>query len=174
MVNSQAMRAVQTADLAAQEFNRAADLVGDERVVPETIEGIKEISAGVYEDQSSAEAFDVYLEHFGKMMRNDPAARVPGGESTGEFVTRYYGAVSRQIRDKLTASTGQALDGDLVVVSHGAAIRVFTCLSTGTDPNFLVENYLDNCMFSVIEPRGEEFGRWTLLSWATRDGAMLE
>ena len=170
IVNSQATRARQTADIAAETFNKAAGLSGGTALVPETIGGIKEISAGDYEDQSSAEAFNVYLEHFGRMLHNDPTARVPGGESTSEFRNRYYGAVEQQIREKLRTQQETAVDGDLVMVSHGAAIRVFTAMATGVDPRFLVENYLDNCNFSVIEPTADGFGQWKLLSWATFDG----
>ena len=68
----------------------------------------------------------------------------------------YYVLVGQQLAD----------DHDVILVSHGAAIRVVTKHATGVDADFAYTGYLANCRFMVMEPRGKDFGEWTLTQWA--------
>ena len=57
-------------------------------------------------------------------------------------------------------------DDDVIVVSHGAAIRVVTTHACSVDPDFAYTGYMPNCRFTLMEPQGQPFGQWTLKRWA--------
>ena len=69
--------------------------------------------------------------------------------------------------EAIAAELGE--DEDVVVVSHGAAIRVVTTHACGVDPDFAYSGYMPNCRFTVMEPQGKPFGQWTLRRWADTD-----
>ncbi|MFC5938072.1 histidine phosphatase family protein [Corynebacterium choanae] len=159
IVHSTATRARQTANLAAESLANSVGL----SVIPtppEEIAGIHEFSAGIYEDSTTEEAYRAYIGAFQRIMRGDDSAGVPGGETGAEFLDRYLPALETQF-DTLEP------DQDLVVVSHGAAIRMITERATGTEPRHMVENYLDNCDISIVEPEGRPFGQWNLRYWVS-------
>ena len=86
-------------------------------------------------------------------------AGMEGGESLDDVLARYQ-PVLEDIAEQL------ADDHDVILVSHGAAIRVVTKHATGVDADFAYTGYLANCRFMVMEPRGKDFGEWTLTRWA--------
>ena len=78
------------------------------------------------------------------------------GDGTPEQRMPDAAEVARQLAD----------DHDVILVSHGAAIRVVTKHATGVDADFAYTGYLPNCRFMVMEPRGKDFGQWALTRWA--------
>ncbi|BBC68922.1 hypothetical protein MMRN_58180 [Mycobacterium marinum] len=56
--------------------------------------------------------------------------------------------------------------GDLVVVSHGAAIRLAGAVLAGVDANFALDNHLDNAESVVLTPITD--GRWSCVRWGTK------
>lgn len=155
-VCSIALRAQQTAMLAARTYGEAAD----ERNVPVDVRvGLHEVFAGEHEMSGSEDTHREYMVALRGWLDGDEAARMPGGESYVDVLERY-----QPVLEDLAAELED--DEDIVVVSHGAAIRVVTKHACGVDPDFAYTGYMPNCRFTLMEPQGQSFGQWTLKRWA--------
>ncbi|HET9875660.1 MAG TPA: histidine phosphatase family protein, partial [Mycobacterium sp.] len=55
--------------------------------------------------------------------------------------------------------------GDVVVVSHGAAIRLAAAVLAGVDSAFVLEHHLGNAEAVVLAPITD--GRWSCVQWGT-------
>ncbi|HIT76881.1 MAG TPA: histidine phosphatase family protein [Candidatus Avipropionibacterium avicola] len=116
--------------------------------------GLEEISAGKYELDSSAEAVSAY--------RDCCAAWVHGrlddtlGESGHDFLGRYRSALG-------TIAEAHGADDTVAVVSHGAAIRIFSEISTGMDPDGHHERRLRNTGMVILT--GDPRTGWELTDW---------
>ena len=89
----------------------------------------------------------------------DVEARCPGGENYQDVLARY-----QPVLENIASGLGD--DDDVVVVSHGAAIRLVATHASGIDADFAFTGYIQNCRFVVLEPRGQGFGKWTVTRWA--------
>jgi probable phosphoglycerate mutase len=137
---SRATRAQQTAaPLAA-----ALDL--DVQVV----DGVHEIFAGDLENRSDRDARERFEEVYSAWERGDLDARLPGGESARELRTRFVAAV-----EGITAPA----TGPVVLVSHGAAIRLGAAALLGDDAETA---YLGNTGVVVLSANGDG---WDLVHW---------
>lgn len=158
IVSSVALRAQQTAMLAARSFENAAGM--PEFSLPVDVEvGIHEIFAGALEMHNSEDAHREYSTALRGWLDGDEAAAMGGGETYPDVLARY-----RPVLESLASRLGE--DEDIVVVSHGAAIRTVTKHAAGVDSDFAFTGYLANCRFTVLEPRGKDFGQWTATRWA--------
>ena len=54
-------------------------------------------------------------------------------------------------------------NGDIVVVGHGAAIRLAAATLAGVDGSFVVENHIGNAESVVLSPITD--GRWSCVHW---------
>ncbi|WP_293776579.1 histidine phosphatase family protein [uncultured Corynebacterium sp.] len=155
-VCSIALRAQQTAMLAARAFGEAAD----ERNVPVEVRvGLHEVFAGEHEMSGSEDTHREYMVALRGWLDGDAAARMPGGESYTDVLDRY-----QPVLEDIAAELED--DEDIVVVSHGAAIRVVTTHACGVDPDFAYTGYMPNCRFTLMEPQRRPFGQWMLKRWA--------
>ena len=151
-----ALRAQQTAMLAARTYGEAAD----ERGVPVEVRvGLHEVFAGEHEMSGSEDTHREYMVALRGWVDGDPEARMPGGESYVDVLGRY-----QPVLEDLAAELED--DEDIVVVSHGAAIRVVTTHACGVDPDFAYTGYMPNCRFTLMEPQDKPFGQWVLRRWA--------
>ncbi|MDQ7993493.1 MAG: histidine phosphatase family protein [Propionicimonas sp.] len=115
------------------------------RVLP----GLREIPAG--EDEMSADA----TRYIGALIawgEGDLHARVPGGENALEFFARYDDAI-----DVVAASGAEVA----VVVSHGAALRVWASARVAGFAQALGAAHLDNTGVIVVD--GGPAEGWTLV-----------
>ena len=141
---SRAIRAQQTAAPVAAAHGLAVGVV----------DGVHEVSIGDLEGRSDEAAFEAFFEVYHAWWRGELDARLPGGESALDLRARFLPAVER-----LTADG----DGDVVLVSHGAAIRMAAAALLGDT----VETwYVPNAGLVVL--RREERG-WVLESWDTAE-----
>lgn len=155
-VCSIALRAQQTAMLAARTYGEAAD----ERGVPVEVRvGLHEVFAGEHEMSGSEDTHREYMVALRGWVDGDSEARMLGGESYVDVLGRY-----QPVLEDLAAELED--DEDIVVVSHGAAIRVVTTHACGVDPDFAYTGYMPNCRFTLMEPQGQPFGQWVLKCWA--------
>ncbi|WP_257162080.1 histidine phosphatase family protein [Corynebacterium cystitidis] len=145
VVTSEALRARQTGQLA---FGSHFDDIP-------AVAGLQEITAGDHEMLSTPEAHEAYHGTVHSWFGGDSDAAIPGGEDAHQFLDRYRGGVAEALRG------GHA---SAVVVSHGAAIRMFAVRAAGIDPQFAVHNPLPNCRFVVLHPTAT-FGQWELVRW---------
>lgn len=157
-VSSIALRAQQTSLLAARSFEKAAELP-EFSVNIDVCTGLHEVFTGDFEMSNSEDAHRGYSTALRGWLNGDTAARCPGGENFEEVLVRY-----QPVLEDIASSLGH--DEDVVVVSHGAAIRLVAKHASGIDADFAFTGYLQNCRFVVLEPRGQEFGQWTVTRWA--------
>ncbi|GAB3076648.1 histidine phosphatase family protein [Corynebacterium aquatimens] len=150
IATSQAIRAQHT---GRQAFGAYLEQAGAEL---EELVGIQEISAGRFEMQNSPEAHLGYLSSVAGYFARNLDAQVDGGETLTQFLGRY--------RAGLRPYEEAARDDNVVVVSHGGAIRAYAANATSVDSQFATRAYLPNCEYVVINPVGD-FGDWELIQW---------
>ena len=120
----------------------------------EILDGLQEISAGIYEGKSDKDSVRGYM---GTIISwwQDSTARVPGGESGDEFFARFTAAIAR---------AAAAHDGTVAVFSHGAAIRTWaSAISKNIDEAFSRVHELPNTAMIVLE--GSPADGWTATRW---------
>jgi broad specificity phosphatase PhoE len=133
----------------------AAPLVAALGVEPVELPGTHEIAAGELEMRRDHEAVRVYLETVFSWGLGELDTRMPGGEDGHEFFERFDASIA-----SVEASGAQSA----VVVSHGAAIRVWVAgRAVNVPPSFAGEHDIQNT--GVIELDGSSEQGWTLLSW---------
>ena len=133
----------------------AAPLAVERGITPVLLPGIHEIEAGDLELRSDHEAIVTYVKTAFAWGAGDLSPRMPGGSDGSEFFARF----DADIAEVETAGHDTA-----VVVSHGAAIRVWVAGRTvNVPPQFAGRRELDNT--GVIELEGSMSGGWRLLSW---------
>lgn len=165
VVCSTALRAQQTAVVAMQAFEETAGL--PEHAMRITVRtGIHEIHAGDHELRNDEESHRTYAATLRRWFEGEDHAGMPGGETLSDLLDRYQPVLEDLADEHLS---DQGADRDVVVVSHGAAIRTMATHAAGVDPDFAFAGYLGNCRFIVLEPGGREFGKWDLLRWADLD-----
>ncbi|GAA4484577.1 histidine phosphatase family protein [Rhodococcus olei] len=153
VVASEALRARQTAGF----IERASGIVVEVR------EGIHEAQAGDLEDRSDRASHETYAGVFHSWHAGELGARMPGGESGEDVLARYLPVV-----ESLRAHYLDGVDemGDVLVVSHGAAIRLVAGYLAGMNGTFSADTHLDNTQTVELLPTA---GGWECVRW----GALL-
>lgn len=120
------------------------------------LDSIHEIEAGELEGKTDKDAVRTYLETAFAWGLGDLDVRMPGAGTGHEFFERFDAGIA-----EVAASEVQTA----VVVSHGAAIRVWVAgRSTNVAPSFAGQNELDNT--GIVELQGSPDEGWALVSWA--------
>ncbi|MDQ1548183.1 MAG: hypothetical protein QOH69_3087 [Actinomycetota bacterium] len=120
----------------------------------EILDGLQEISAGIFEGKSDKDSVRGYMGTIVSWWQ-DSAARVPGGESGDEFFARFTTAIAHA-----TATH----DRTVVVFSHGAAIRTWaSAISKNIDEAFSRSHDLPNTAMIVLE--GSPAEGWVATHW---------
>ena len=156
-----ALRAQQTATLAARAFEQERNLPRFSIPI-DVIPNVQEIFAGDWELDASEAAHRSHDTAMRGWCYGDSQAAMEGGERLQDVLSRFQPAL-----EEIAAQLAD--DRDVILVSHGAAIRVVTKHATGADADFAYTGYMPNCRFTVMEPRGKKFGEWTLTRWADID-----
>lgn len=120
-------------------------------------EGLREISAGDLEMHTDQESVDAFHHGLHAWVDGDLRHRIGGGESGVDFLERYDAAVR--------AIAAAHDPGDTVaIVSHGAAIRLWTALrARNAGPQLAVQTRMLNTGLAVVEglpERGWELSLW--------------
>jgi broad specificity phosphatase PhoE len=119
-----------------------------------TLDGLREIGAGIFEGKSDKDSVRAYM---GTIISwwQDSSARIPGAESGDEFFARFTDSIAQ------AAATGAAT---VAVFSHGAAIRTWaSATSRNIDEAFSRAHDLPNTAMVVLEGSPED--GWTALHW---------
>lgn len=151
LVTSVATRARQTGE-------GIGDHVGLEVV---RLEGIHETQVGSFEGRNDLLALHTFGRIYHGWLRGELDRSTDGGE-TGEDVLDRFVPVVERIRDEYLLSDSPDA-GDVVVVSHSAAIRLVATHLAGIDPDFAMRRPLGNTE-SVELVHGE--GGWACVAWA--------
>ena len=154
LVHSVAVRAAQTAAVIAAEAAVAA----------QELEGVHEVQAGDLEDRTDDDAITHFKAVYQRWHEGDLDLAMPGGESGREVLDRYLSAVEGLRARHLEGP--RAGGGDVVIVSHGCAIRLVAATLAGVDRRFALDRHLANTEAVVLEPVSE--GRWNCVQWGSR------
>lgn len=134
----------------------AAPLAAALGLNPLLTEGIEEIRAGDLQGKQDAASVEAYQGMHHRWSAGERDAGVPGGESADEFWARWNGAIAR-------IAAQHAPDATVVVVSHGAAIRVFASVVGGLGAASLAERPLFNTGLVALE--GSPETGWSVEDW---------
>lgn len=135
--------------------------IGDQRgLAPHPLDGIHEAQVGELEDRNDDDAIDAFKAVYHRWHQGDLAARLPGGESGREVLDRFVPVVT-QLRMRYLDD--DSWHGDVVVVSHGAAIRLAAATLAGVEAGFALDHHLSNAESVVLAPITD--GRWSCLHW---------
>ena len=152
LLHSVATRAAQT----ATEISAEVDVPASE------VTGIHEVQVGELENRSDDDAvaeFDAIYKRWHEGERDVP---LPGGETGNQVLDRYLPVVTdlrmRYLDDDEWTS-------DIIVVSHGAAIRLTAAVLAGLESSFVLDHHLKNTEAVVLAPVTD--GRWSCVQWGT-------
>ena len=152
LLHSVATRAAQT----AAEISAEVDVTASEVI------GIHEVQVGELENRSDDDAvaeFDAIYKRWHEGERDVP---LPGGETGNQVLDRYLPVVTdlrmRYLDDDEWTS-------DIIVVSHGAAIRLTAAVLAGVESSFVLDHHLKNTEAVVLAPVTD--GRWSCVQWGT-------
>lgn len=150
LLHSVARRAAQT----AAEIGRETSLRAAE------VEGIHEVQAGDLENRHDDEAIAAFKATYQRWHEGDLTAAMPGGESGAEVLERYLPVVADV---RLRYLDDPEFSGDIVMVSHGAAIRLTAAVLTGVGSGFALEHHLSNTEAVTLIPIAD--GGWSCVQW---------
>jgi broad specificity phosphatase PhoE len=135
----------------------AAPLAAALKLTPVELPGTHEIEAGDVEGRSDHEAVRIYMTTAFAWGAGDPSPAMPGGADGHAFFGRFDDAIAG-------IAAAHPDDATVVVVSHGAAIRVWTGARVAhLGDGFTADNHLANTGIVVVE--GSPDAGWTALSW---------
>jgi broad specificity phosphatase PhoE len=150
LVHSVASRASETAAVIGEEWG----------LPPNEVEGIHEVQVGELEMRNDDEAVGLFNKIYERWHLGELDVPLPGGE-TGEQVLQRYLPVIGDLRMRYLNNDDWT--GDIVVVSHGAAIRLAAATLAGVDGSFVVEHHIANAESVVLAPVTDE--RWSCVHW---------
>ena len=147
----------------ATRASQTATLIGAELDLPaHELAGIHEVQVGELENRSDDDAIAEFDAIYQRWHHGELDVPLPGGETGDEVLDRYI-PVLTDLRMRYLDDDNW--NGDIVVVSHGAAIRLAAAVLAGVDGNFALDNHLDNAESTVLAPITD--GRWSCLRWGT-------
>lgn len=152
LVSSQALRARQTA--------RFVELASGVSV--QVREGLHEAQAGNLENLQDAASHGLFMKTFHEWHAGNLGSRVPGGESGHDILERYVPVVE-SLREQYL--DGAAEEVDVVVISHGAAIRLIAAQLSGVPGLFAANNHLANTQTVELAPQAG--GGWECVRWGS-------
>ena len=155
--HSIATRAVQTAREVHGEISSSLSSTETHE-----LDGIHEVQVGDLENRNDEAAIDTFEAVYRSWHHGDLDVPVPGGE-TGRQVLDRVVPVLTELR--LRHLDDDRWHGDIVVVSHGAAIRLVASVLAGVDGAFAVDHHLNNTESVVLSPITD--GRWSCVRWGS-------
>jgi len=150
LVHSIATRASETAAVIGEVWGLA----------PEEVDGIHEVQVGDLEMRSDDEAVDAFNRVYERWHLGELDVALPGGETGAQVLDRYLPVLTKL---RLQYLDDDRWTGDVVVVSHGAAIRLAAATLAGVDGSFVVEHHIGNAESVVLAPITD--GRWSCVQW---------
>jgi probable phosphoglycerate mutase len=141
------------ASVAVRAQQTAAPVAEAHDLDVQVIDGVHEVFCGELEGRSGRVALERFMAVYEAWWTGDLEARLPGGESAHDVRDRFLPALDRIL---------DGASGDVVLVSHGAAIRLAAAALLGDTAE---TRFLPNTGLVTLRP---ENGGWTLEHW---DGA---
>jgi probable phosphoglycerate mutase len=152
LLHSVATRAAQT----AAEISAAVQLPASE------VAGIHEVQVGELENRTDDDAVAEFNAIYQRWHEGDRDVPLPGGETGNEVLDRYLPVLTDL---RLRYLDDDQWNSDVVVVSHGAAIRLTAAVLAGVESSFVLDHHLQNTEAVVLSPVTD--GRWSCVRWGT-------
>lgn len=150
LAHSVAARAAQTAGVIGFETDTATH----------QLTGIHEVQVGELENRNDDEAIEEFNAIYKRWHHGELDVPLPGGETGNDLLDRYVPVLTEL---RVRHLDDHEWHGDIVVVSHGAAIRLAAAVLAGVDADFALDNHLSNAESVVLAPITD--GRWSCLRW---------
>lgn len=167
LLHSVARRATQTAAAIGVELNmryQRGEMASSTAslVTPREVGGIHEVQAGDLENRNDDEAIVEFNAVYQRWHEGQLEAAMPGGENGRAVLDRFLPVITdlrlRYLEDRDWQS-------DIVVVSHGAAIRLAAATLAGVEGSFVLEHHLANTEAVTLVPITD--GRWSCVQWGS-------
>jgi probable phosphoglycerate mutase len=148
------------ASVAVRAQETAAPIAAAHGLPVQVVDGIQEAFVGDLECRHDPEALTAFFEVFHRWTKaGDLSVAMPGGESAQHVLDRFLPVVA-DIRARHS-------DGVVVLVSHGAAIRISSfALSPNVTADFADQHRLENTGRVVLEADDDSPTGWRCLDWA--------
>jgi broad specificity phosphatase PhoE len=153
LIHSIARRAAQT----------AVEIGAELGVAPTEFEGIHEVQAGELENRNDDDAIAEFNGIYQRWHQGELDVAMPGGENAREVLDRYLPVITDL---RLRYLDDHAWTEDVVVVSHGAAIRLTAAILAGVESSFVLDHHLANTEAVALAPITD--GRWSCLQWGSK------
>lgn len=157
LLHSVARRAAQTAAAIGAELGGPAGIG-----TPQEVAGIHEVQAGDLENRNDDDAIAQFNTIYQRWHEGDLEAAMPGGESGQQVLDRYLPVLTGL---RLRYLDDRDWQSDIVVVSHGAAIRLVAATLAGVASSFGLEHHLANTEGVTLAPITD--GRWSCVQWGS-------
>lgn len=160
LVDTLAGRAVASvhASAALRAQQTAAPLAAARGLAVQVHAGVHETGVGELEGRSDEAAHQAFTAVYARWLAGEQDARTPGGESAREVLARYLPVVA-ELRARLVAGGSS---GDVVLVSHGAVVRLVAAALTDVDAGYALDRRLDNTELVELAPTD---AGWECLRW---------
>jgi broad specificity phosphatase PhoE len=150
LAHSVAIRASETAAVIGAQL----DMLAHEVV------GIHEVQVGELENRDDDDAVAEFNAIYDRWHHGEFDVPLPGGETGNDVLDRYVPVLTDL---RMRYLDDDDFNGDIIVVSHGAAIRLASAVLAGVDANFALDNHLDNAESVMLAPITD--GRWSCVRW---------
>lgn len=152
LAHSAATRALQT----------AAVIGGEVEVPPIEVGGVHEVQVGRLENRNDDDAVAEFNAIYERWHHGELDVALPGGETGNDVLDRYVPVLTDL---RLRYLDNHDFHGDIVLVSHGAAIRLAAAVLAGVEADFALDNHLDNTESVALTPITD--GRWSCVRWGS-------
>jgi probable phosphoglycerate mutase len=146
--------------IATRARQTAGEIGTELTVTPYEFDGIHEVQVGDLENRNDDAAIDEFGRIYQRWHHGELDIALPGGETGNEVLERYLPVLTEL---RLRYLDDHQWTRDIVVVSHGAAIRLVGAVLGGVDGNFALDHHLANTDSVVLAPITD--GRWSCLHW---------
>lgn len=124
-------------------------------------EGLHEVQVGELENRNDDAAIAQFNAIYQRWHQGELDVPMPGGETATQVLDRYVPVLTEL---RMRYLDDHEFPGDIVVVSHGAAIRLVAATLAGIDSSFALDHHLGNAESVVLAPITD--GRWSCVQWA--------
>jgi broad specificity phosphatase PhoE len=146
--------------IATRAAQTAGEIGAELGVTPHELDGIYEVQVGDLENRNDDAAVEEFDTVYRRWQEGDLDVAMPGGETGADVLERYVPVLTDLRMRYLDDHDWTA---DIVVVSHGAAIRLVGAILGGVDGGFAFDHHLANTETVVLAPITD--GRWSCLHW---------
>ncbi len=148
--------------IATRARQTAAEIAATRAVVSHELEDLHEVQVGDLENRNDDEAVDEFNRIYRRWHEGELDIALPGGETGNDVLDRFLPVLSLL---RMQYLDNHDWVGDIVVVSHGAAIRLVAKTLAGVESAFALEHHLANTESVVLAPVTD--GRWSCVHWGS-------